>query len=415
MRVLFLSFITFLYLYPFVPQALPIGTRSCLALGGMVYLFLKMLFAKKTKQVRKRGFLLIWVMAPFIILSIFTALLNKTYDFQFVRYSLSFVLMFFAAYFIVGLVKQLKLQVSKKLMLEIIVYAIFMQLIISFWMYLSPSFQKIVIQNIYFNDLALSKIQELTGKRVIGFGRLFFSSGIYSGLGLIFLSFLLVHYSKTIKQLTWNITLFLLIFAIGMMISRTTLIGAGLALLYLLMPHANNFKLTIRKSTIKIITLLVTLPIILLGGLLLLKPDFLNSISNIIQFGFELFFNIFDGRGIQTSSTNTLMKMFVWPNNLKTWAIGDGLWDINDGMNYYMDTDVGYSRLIFYFGLAGLFSFFYYQYYLLKKSFGQTLFSAILFLYILVLNIKGIAEISVALMLFYITFEKFQDDVIYDD
>jgi hypothetical protein len=55
--------------------------------------------------------------------------------------------------------------------------------------------------------------------------------------------------------------------------------------------------------------------------------------------------------------------MYVWPDNPKTWIIGDGYfnnpyWDPNymgemtDG--YYMNTDVGYLRFIYYFGLVGL-------------------------------------------------------------
>ncbi|MCQ2167011.1 MAG: hypothetical protein MJY49_06265, partial [Bacteroidales bacterium] len=56
--------------------------------------------------------------------------------------------------------------------------------------------------------------------------------------------------------------------------------------------------------------------------------------------------------------------MFVWPDNMKTWLIGDGYFNgpgsdpnfLGDHrMNfYYMWTDVGYCRFIFYFGLLGL-------------------------------------------------------------
>ena len=58
--------------------------------------------------------------------------------------------------------------------------------------------------------------------------------------------------------------------------------------------------------------------------------------------------------------------MYVFPETMKTWIIGDGyfvnpsrdpnyLGDITEG--YYMNTDVGYLRFIFYFGLVGLIIF----------------------------------------------------------
>ena len=62
--------------------------------------------------------------------------------------------------------------------------------------------------------------------------------------------------------------------------------------------------------------------------------------------------------------------MGICPESLKTWIIGDGYFEgaAND-MNYigdarmtsfYMWTDIGYLRLIFYFGLLGLTSFIIY-------------------------------------------------------
>ena len=59
--------------------------------------------------------------------------------------------------------------------------------------------------------------------------------------------------------------------------------------------------------------------------------------------------------------------MVVFPDNLKTWLIGDGYFS-NPGEidpyfigeivgGYYKGTDIGYLRFIFYFGLIGLLAF----------------------------------------------------------
>lgn len=59
--------------------------------------------------------------------------------------------------------------------------------------------------------------------------------------------------------------------------------------------------------------------------------------------------------------------MYVFPDNTKTWIIGDGYF-ANPGAtdqyytgrmrtDFYMGTDVGYLRFIFYFGALGLIAF----------------------------------------------------------
>ena len=59
--------------------------------------------------------------------------------------------------------------------------------------------------------------------------------------------------------------------------------------------------------------------------------------------------------------------MYVFPDNIKTWIIGDGYFanpgDTDPyyvgplGGAFYKSTDVGYLRFIFYFGVLGLFAF----------------------------------------------------------
>ena len=65
------------------------------------------------------------------------------------------------------------------------------------------------------------------------------------------------------------------------------------------------------------------------------------------------------------------MNMFVFPNNLKTWLIGDGYFDNPYGRDpyytgpiwhgFYQQTDVGYLRFIFYFGIIGMLFFAFYM------------------------------------------------------
>ena len=89
-------------------------------------------------------------------------------------------------------------------------------------------------------------------------------------------------------------------------------------------------------------------------------PEF----KKLIRFGFEGFISIFEKGEWYTTSNETLIKMIVSPDNVKTWLIGDGYFDNPINTNpyfigeirggFYMGTDIGYLRFIFYFGLLGL-------------------------------------------------------------
>ena len=87
---------------------------------------------------------------------------------------------------------------------------------------------------------------------------------------------------------------------------------------------------------------------------------------NYIQFAFEGFFSLVEKGRWEVSSNEILKNMYRFPESIKTWIIGDGY--IENPKNdpyfigkltggYYMGTDVGYLRFIYYFGLIGLIAF----------------------------------------------------------
>jgi hypothetical protein len=90
-----------------------------------------------------------------------------------------------------------------------------------------------------------------------------------------------------------------------------------------------------------------------------------ESFHNNLRFGFEGFFSLAEKGEWHVRSNKQLLSMVVWPDNFRTWLIGDGYFEnpMNDFYydgplyNYYMGTDVGYCRFIFYFGLLGLVTF----------------------------------------------------------
>ena len=137
---------------------------------------------------------------------------------------------------------------------------------------------------------------------------------------------------------------------IGSVISRTTLVGAGIGLGYILV-----FLLRLRKGgfiTTKLVRLYVLFFLIL--TLIVVVSIFLYNSNEVfrgyLRFGFEAFFNWVETGEFRTDSTDTLIeRMWIWPDDLRTWLIGQGTFGIYDN-----NTDIGYCNFVLYCGLIGL-------------------------------------------------------------
>ena len=86
-----------------------------------------------------------------------------------------------------------------------------------------------------------------------------------------------------------------------------------------------------------------------------------------LHFAFEGFFSLAETGRWEVHSNEILKSMVVFPDNPKTWLIGNGYFE-NPYMKdpyyigrifygYYMQTDIGYCRFLFYFGIFGLLAF----------------------------------------------------------
>lgn len=152
-----------------------------------------------------------------------------------------------------------------------------------------------------------------------------------------------------------------LVVVVGNMISRTTTVGAlmGIAYVVYVMMFGHMREGTWKKTAAVYLVsaLVVAIPVV---------AYFYNVNYNFreeLRFGFEGFFNLVENGKWEVHSNNVLESMVVFPDNLKTWCLGDGFfidttqdpWYVGPTYKgYYMNTDIGYLRFIFYFGLIGL-------------------------------------------------------------
>lgn len=272
-------------------------------------------------------------------------------------------------------------------------------------MFLSPEIRDFLLSIQRISPSDIEKMSTLFEFRIIGFGIYFFGVGVISGFALIVIGILFRTYSLKRKQIVFLSLKFLIILVVGMMMARTTLVGGLLGLFLIFFPR--DFKATISMFQTRMLFLLyiVVIPIIVTIILVFVVPQIAELAQPVFNFAFKIFINYFEKGSLTSASTNRLMEMYIYPETIKTWLIGDGLWNNPNGAGYYMHTDVGYLRLIYYFGLTGLMAFLGTQYYLISKSLKNyninIVIYGVVFSYLLILNLKGFADLLSFMLLYW--------------
>ena len=142
----------------------------------------------------------------------------------------------------------------------------------------------------------------------------------------------------------------------------------------------------------------------------LLPSNLQESISVALNFGFEIFVNYFNTGKFSSNSTEDLSSMYILPSQIRTYFLGDGFYaNPIDPNTYYKGVDVGYLRMLYYFGIPGLLLFLCYQYTvfisMMKKSQNNDLF-VFLFVLTIILNLKGLTDFSYIIFLFFFAYIK---------
>ena len=204
---------------------------------------------------------------------------------------------------------------------------------------------------------------------------------------------------------------FIVIAVIGNMMARTTTVGLLIGAAWLIAgpfivrrKHGGGFG--------KLLVFLITTAALVMVCVMLYNTN--PQMREFFRFGFEGFFALVEEGHWQVDSNEMLKNMVVWPETMHTWIIGDGyfsnsrydpnyLGDATD-FGFYMGTDVGYLRFIFYFGIAGLVwivAVVAYSAYVCGKYFKQY---AWLFAMALLVGLTVWAKVSTDIFLFFALF-----------
>lgn len=407
--------LTSFYFFPIETVFLP-GMNTKMALAGIGLLILgKRLAQRRNAGINKDFFVLSLLALGISLISLLTMTINNTPDASFLTYFVSMWVWMGGAYTVVRWLDTAYGYVNVRLVCNQLIAVCVIQCLIAWTKDVYPPLQAWV-DSFVGGEAFMGNTKEA---RLSGIGAALDVAGLRFSAVVVMIGYILSKAEElSHKQVVTYLISFLIIAIIGNMMSRTTTVGVGLALVYWI--YSTN--LLSLKQKIKNQKLWFWL-----GGILcVIIPVFIylyfanDTFYKNIRFGFEGFFSLWETGEWQTSSNDILLEhMVVFPDNWVTWLIGDGyaanpmdktlsFFDpyytgpIYHG--YYKGTDIGYLRYIFYFGLVGTFVFSLFMWRSAWACIHRFKNYKMMFLMILLVNYIGWFKVSTDIFLAFAIF-----------
>lgn len=409
--VVITTIITSFYFFPFEFVFLP-GINTKMALAGIGLVILGIRLAKGQRPTINKDIPTITLYALSVsLISFFTAIYNSTNDYSFATYFISMWVWLGGAYTVTLCIKLLHNQLSVRLVANYLIAVCVAQCIIAFSMTLYEPLKLFVDGFLGGEDAFMGKAEG----RVYGIGAALDVAGLRFSAVLVIIAYLCTKIRHTeYERYMWLYMLaFLIITVLGNMIARTTTMGAVLAISYWIISSGILWlKWDMGKNSLyKHLFVIVLIAVPILTGLYHTNP----TIKENIRFGFEGFFSLAEKGQWEVSSNNILTEhMVVFPEDVETWIIGDGYAANPENHDpyytgpsfhgFYMGTDIGYCRFLFYFGLIGTLAFIIY--FMKVTSVCCRRFTGFTFMFILILcvNLIGWAKVSTDIFLVFAPF-----------
>jgi hypothetical protein len=328
--------------FTFLPPS--INTKIILAGVGCLLLFGQMVYTKRI-EISKQLFAAAVLAIVFSLVCFIATDVNRTDDFAYATYFMSFAIWLLAAYTVAFVIYKIHGFIDFHLLTFYLAAACLLQCALAFWIDSSPAVQSLVDRYI---EQGQAFAQEVD--RLYGIGASLDNAGVRFSIVLIMLSTLFTRdlfETRPIPLIAILITTFFTIFILGNVISRTTSIGGALGFAYIILS-TGLFSRIIRIEFVRFFS--VVLILLLVATLVAIYFYENNAIfRGYMHFAFEGFFNYYETGEWRTDSTDKLtMNMWVWPTDTKTWLIGTGLFD-----GWIFNTDIGYCRFVLYCGILG--------------------------------------------------------------
>lgn len=362
LQIIIALIVTSFFFFPFYFTFLPaVNTKMMMAAAGLLVFFVD-LSKKRNANMNQDFFILSLLAASVSLVSFISMTVNDTPDDSYMTYIISMWVWLGAAYFMVRTVEWVHGKVNVELLCFYLIGVGAAQCILA-----------LAIDQNYAVKSFIDSILEGEGFMGKNEGRLYglgcaldVAGGRFSAL-LIMIAYLLPRVVKKRNRdiyILFLLTAFCLISIVGNIIGRTTTVGMVISVAYLVYIFLfqkisdGNEKNILFRWMLAYFSVAIILSVILYN----VNPQWREH----LRFGFEGFFSLFEEGRWEVHSNDMLKSHFVFPDNLRAWIIGDGRMAPTDidpyyvGKNwigFYMGSDVGYVRFIFYFGLTGLITF----------------------------------------------------------
>lgn len=352
--ILITGCVTSFYYFPFSFKAFPAqNTKNMMAAVGLVLICLQLI--KVGKNVFAKDWIQIFTYAGIVsLIGLISITINNTPDYTYAFYIRIMILWLCAAFCVPTMIKIVHGKLSVPLLVNYLAAVCVFQCVMALLIDNSIAIKTFIDAHVEQGQSFLNDVN-----RLYGIGANLDVAGSRFGAALIMIAFLLVNENRhNSRYVLFYVVALLVISIIGNMVARTTMVGMCIAVMYLLFTY---FKGSIdRRSWIWLLGFIL---LALLIGIYLYNNNV--KARNLMRFAFEGFFSLYERGEWAVASNDRLLKvMVVFPDNIKTWLIGDGYFNNPTNVDpyftgkvtggYYMGTDIGYCRFIFYFGLVGL-------------------------------------------------------------
>ena len=358
--MLLMVFVVSMYFFPFQFKFfMAQNTKNIMAAVGLVFMVFTFLL-KGNLVIPKEVVILLFLAGVVSVVSYISVVYNGTPDYSYVTYIRAAIIWLSAAYVVAFLIRIIHGYIDAKLVVNYLIAACVFQCVMTMLIEFVPAVQTFV-------DSYVEQGQELLKElgRLYGVGASLDVAG--SRFAAVLVAIAAVVYSELGQMKTGETVLygsaFIIITVVGNMIARTTIVGDVLSIGFLVLRYLQGVFTGKGSSMGKIFTTFLIVLAVFVPAAVILYRSF-PAFQELMEFGFEGFFAFFREGEFETSSTNTLLSMVVFPEDLSTWVIGDGYFENSrNDINYlgdattggfYMGTDIGYLRFIFYAGLLGL-------------------------------------------------------------
>ena len=367
--ILIAGILTSFYLFPFEFAFLP-GVNTKMALAGISLVLLLIRKATGRESAIDKNFLVLSIIAiVFSLLCLTAVIVNGTSDYTYATFIVSMWVWLGGAYTLTSYMRWVHGSLSVKVVFNYLIAVCVFQCIMALVIDAVPAVREWVNSTIQGFDFV--ELDRLGGsERLYGIGAALDVAGIRFSIALILITYMVMNTQQTVyeKYLPLYIISFVTVAMVGNMIARTTTVGLVISI-FLWMFYAINDSGRAKsgKRTLWVILILVVGVINIVH-----KYNVDTHFRDQVTFAFEGFFSLAETGTWDVTSNNNLKNMIVFPETLKTWLIGDGYIENPRATDpyyvgpyyrgYYMGTDIGYLRIIFYAGIFALLAFMFFFY-----------------------------------------------------